>query len=440
MDLLLQRLDTPVAALQYTPPAGRSFRETVNVQAAKYILTLSQAEFEDQFVDAEFREFRCRTKSDAAGHFQMMRALCSTFVGCNGDHRPTYKYGQGSDSGRIYVDGRGGAQRVSCGVRNMLVTPDMVDYDMCNAHPTILLWVYKSLGLCAHFLDEYVTDRAGVLERTGKTKRDILCLMNKDSNRKKDEGQWVCGFIQELKANKAAIHGIVQAGFTTCNQRNPVSSVVNMLLCSIENCLLQSAIDAFALTHDGSKVIPMYDGFMSDTAISVDDLNAHTAELGVTWKVKEWTQTAVPEFVEQPDESYEAVKARFERDFFIVEEPLMFNIKGKFVPRSDFIDRARPYKFRAASEDGKKGRMKCIFDAWMEDPHKRHYERVTSEPYNPLEGDPTDARTLNEAVPFRFQYIEDEEQRAGAIDDLRYILRHLTTRDEEAGYVLGYLS
>ena len=86
MDLLLQRLDTPVAALQYTPPADRSFRETVNVQAAKYILTLSQAEFEYQFVDAEFREFRCRTKSDAAGHFQMMRALCSTFVGCNGDH------------------------------------------------------------------------------------------------------------------------------------------------------------------------------------------------------------------------------------------------------------------------------------------------------------------------------------------------------------------
>ena len=442
MDLFLAHLERPVSVLDYAPPPSRTFHETVHVQAAKFVLSLTQSAFEERFIDTEFREWQCRTKADARGHFNAVRALCAALVESGGAHRPSYKYGRGSKCGRIYVDGVGGVQRVSLKLRDMLVTPDMVDHDMVNAHPTILLWVYQSLGLNAQFLKEYVNDRAAILAQTGKTKRDFLTMINKDYNKAKNEPEWVGGFIRELKTNKQAIHAIIADGYATANRTNPLSSVINKFLCDIENRLLQGAIDAFGLaTGDDRKVVPMYDGFMTNQPVDLAALNAHTAELGVTWKVKAWTQAAVPAFDERKGQDYASVKARFEEHFYTVRTPHMYFAYEVERTRTQFIDLAGTYQYvPAPSEASPNGLMRPtpIFLRWLGDPYHREYERYDWQPFNPLEEDPTPPEVLNEAAPMAFSYIPAAERDATALPLFTQILEHLCPEEEARTYTLQW--
>ena len=183
---LLQLDDVPEILSNFTHAQPPCFYEEANVDAAKFVMTLSMDEFKDRFVDEEFEEWQCKTKKQMASHYNAVQKLCQMLVDKDGKNSTKYKYGKGTkDCGRVFVDGQGGIQRVSLGLRGMLCTPDMVDYDMANAHPTILLWAMESLELPAPYLREYVSERARVLDENDLEKKDILKLINSDYNKKK---------------------------------------------------------------------------------------------------------------------------------------------------------------------------------------------------------------------------------------------------------------
>lgn len=445
MQAFLSKLENPPAILQEAPPSTPSFTETGHVQAAKYVLTLSPSDFNGHFVDDDFRVWQCKTKREELSHFHTVRKLCKELVMQKGKLTTTYRHGNGSGgTGRVYVNDAGGIQRVSLPLRNMLTTPDMVDYDMANAHPTFLLWVCRQLDLPCNYLRQYVEERSKVLADTGKCKRDVLVMVNSDTNRKRGECPWIKHFVDELDTAKKAIHAVIKGGYPTDNKKNPLSSVVNKFLCDIEHRLLMSTIKKYATTpNPEAKIIPMYDGFMCNAAICIDDLNDHTRALGVTWKVKEWEQTPVPDFHEEETPSYEEVKAKFEEHFSLVKPSssngeLLYVYKNQMVTKHSFETLAMEYSYY--DDRGKEPKFKHILNRWLSDPNKRTYSSIVWEPYNPLEEDPTDVHTLNQAVPMQFEYIPADKRNPDATKSLDRILSHLSNTDEEAQYAKMFIA
>jgi hypothetical protein len=263
-------------------------------------------------------------------------------------------------------------------------------------------------------------------------------MMNKDYNRPSDNA-WTTGFVAELKAIKTVLYTRWKDTYPQTNQQNPISSCVNKLLCDFENQLLQTAIQTF-LQHD-DDCVPMFDGFMCSRLIDVDELNSLTQVCGVRWAVKEWTKRTVPDGfdAQQTGQDYETTKTRFEKKFFIVKKPLMFNYDGDFVSEHAFRVLSKTYKYQTVNENGQPV-TRCIFEKWISDDTHRCYTSVSCEPYNQLENDPTPDHVYNEALKFPFEYIPDTERDVRAMDDLKHILHHLTTEPAEAEYLIRFIA
>jgi len=320
-------------------------KETLDLRACKYISSLTFKQFKEQYCTGNWKDDQTDVfATDVREYQRRINGMCSRLVSKEGLHHPTYKFGKNSTVGRLYIE-EGGLQCLSKQLRYLLSTTGMIDYDIVNCHPVIMLWICDAIGsLKTPYLDEYVNNRAKVLEETGKEKLGMLIMLNKDYNNPKRECHWMQGFIHELKMNKQAVYDIIKDANPTSNHKNPISSTINKLWCEIENRCIQTVIQK--LLTDEDKCSPQFDGFQTNKTIDISTLNELTAELDLEWKVKEWTKAEVPaDFNEKQGQCYESVKARFEEDHFIIEEPLMFNIEGKFVPENDFKVRTKKYKF-----------------------------------------------------------------------------------------------
>jgi hypothetical protein len=258
-------------------------------------------------------------------------------------------------------------------------------------------------------------------------------MMNSDYNRP-SKVPWLSSFIAELKLLKQKLYEMDEYRCPTTNQKNPISSCINKVLCSIENGILQSAITKFA-SPETNMCVPMFDGFMTDK-----DLNKIAK--GVTWIRKEWAPLKVPDsFDESQADEYETCKERFEEMAFIIEEPLMWSMHNKFIPEADFKTRSKVFKYMQQDPDTGREKKKGIFDQWISDETHRCFRTVASEPFHPNESDPTPSDVYNEATPFAFDYIPAEKRNTGgALDMLKHILAHLTTEDEGAEYVLKFIA
>jgi hypothetical protein len=412
----------------------RTFTESIDVKACKYISSLTLENFKDAFCIGEWKEENgATTCADVRTYQRRINALCIQTMAKAEPTKTKYKYGKSAEFGRLYVD-TCGVQSLSKPLRDLMVPSTMVDYDMVNAHPSILLFVYRAMSLPTHFLAEYVSDRENVLQKTGKDKSQMLVMLNKDYNNPQRECDWVKGFVTELKQNKAAIFDVIEDAYRTTKKVNVVSSSVNRLMCDIENRLLQTAMHAFV--KDTDHCVPMFDGFMVNREIDVGALGALTETFGVTWKIKDWQKSSVPaEFDENQGTSYAAVKLQFEEDHFIVRKPLMWSAHGKFVPKADFMDLAAEYQYK-----NEKGNDTGIFPKWLSDKTKRSYASVTCVPFNPLQEDTTPDDVFNEAIPMSFDYVAKDERNQTALDDFKYIIEHLTNTEEEQNYLVRWVA
>jgi hypothetical protein len=129
-------------------------------------------------------------------------------------------------------------------------------------------------------------NREQVLRDNDITKFDVISTINKD-NSNSIPNQWLKKLHAELKPIKKALLGaadpaLLRGGST----RNPVSSVVNKLLCIEQNKVLL-AVEAASVDAQ----VLMFDGFMIGGTPNSEDLLATLTELssarGVQWKVKE---------------------------------------------------------------------------------------------------------------------------------------------------------
>ena len=180
------------------------------------------------------------------------------------------------------------------------ISKGMIDIDIKNAHPCILLWLCQKEGIECSYIKQYVENREPMLQelmdgrqlsRDG-AKKMLLKAINRDDGRfqqTETDPEWLYDYHQQCKKiaetlSKLYPHYMVQAEKSKKRKDqepwNMKGSAMNRLLCHHENELLK-LIEETVEKHNGSVRNLAYDGCMIADTFSkeeVDELFEDTAK------------------------------------------------------------------------------------------------------------------------------------------------------------------
>ena len=424
--------------------------ETVNVNACKYLTTLTEKQIREKTSDCEsekdwkatyknLTQFNYKVIDTANNHARKNDIDVSAYI----DMPVMYK---------VTADGLTHSTKYSVqdtprGVRALIC--QMNDYDMDCAHFKILKYYCLSQEkpidcplLCAYCEDKnkYRLMAAGGEEdniekalELGKERLAKALNCDKPQGAKK---QWIYNFSVEIGKIRNELleikdyQHIFETG--TDNRKNPKSSQIHRLITSLQGKILKDVIEEFSPV----KCVEMYDGFMTDKEIDISDLNEYTKEYGITWshKIPKQVYHIPDDFQwEDPRKANTADDVTPERQAYLDwrsefegtrEEPINCVINCPYVQyvRVHMENDTRCYnyfnkdniqqvyqncpKFTILTNKGpveKKG-----ISLWLEDPERMTFERKDFKPYNKNKSAVPDY-LLNTFKPFPRSMVTDEE-------------------------------
>jgi P4 family phage/plasmid primase-like protien len=258
-----------------------NYTETINLENAK---KASLMEYEDYLFKFKAKEWededgkKCSSKS----YFERIKNWLKKVVKRNkATYITKYKYSKNQLNGRIYVRGMG-IQSVPCMLKCYLLEGiECNDYDMKNAHYTILQYIIKknNLKVSTKYLDNYVKYRTSILEKNKLSKMDyILALFNDNCINPKLKVFHKELSIIKKKINEKEKHNIND--ISNLSKKNPISSLLSKILGYYENEILQEVMSKY------ESYIPYYDGFIGEKNIDIKDIDKITEKYGVKWAIK----------------------------------------------------------------------------------------------------------------------------------------------------------
>ena len=161
------------------------------------------------------------------------------FEGVEIEYRPSNK----NPNGRFFAKNSMALQRIHGELRAFLTRGLYHDYDMKNAHPTILCQLSEEVGLPTAHQHNYVRNRAKLLEESGATKKEMLIKLNTDNARfPATKSKALKNVVDEWNLCKKTLYNKNKGKFESTNDKNPISSIINKMMCVKENEILQSAM------------------------------------------------------------------------------------------------------------------------------------------------------------------------------------------------------
>lgn len=354
--------------------------EMIDLNNVKYLLSLNNADL-GQHIDPYNKYGEKRTKEDIQHYLSGIKKYLSKINDDGLTEREVPYCIKGCN--RLYHSGTGFVlQQLACDYRNFIINQGCRDYDMKNAHPTILLKLTVEAGLPHIMLKNYVENREAFLEENEVDKQQVLRLLNQDKPKKQNGTLQL--LVAEVLQNKKKLiekHKNKLHKKRKKNMKNPNSSAISNILCYYENMLLQRVIDA------GIPVsIPMYDGFIAppDTNVDINELNTLTEDYGIIWTNKE---LETPFELEEYEEvkSYKTMKEQFEKEVQYIMDLNIYKrrseIDGEWKTYTTEKIKSAYKKWRSSKMTAK-GEVPCdFFEVWLEDPDRLDYERCEFEPY-----------------------------------------------------------
>lgn len=380
---------------QQTSKMKLQYFEHVNVDRCRQVLAMTRGQIKETFWDKN-EVSKDGHDFDWVSYIARLRRYLQFAISQNGAYDREYKFAENHNDGRIYVKDYG-IQSLQKNLRNFLCDEYYYDIDIANAHPCILLHLCKEHGVYTPYLENYVLDRQNVLCQNKLFKKDILVAINKDNNKEKPKNKWYNAFIAELTNIKQSLHPVVEAyGFKTRNTTNPISSLINKCMCSLENKIIQQTVEFFG---DCAEV-PMFDGLMVSKDYCPPDMIQNTIESLNELFVQEYhdlikfdlkpTRSDVLVDSALDGESYEAVKTKFELEHFQTMNPFRFwksyiTVDGSVaytqLSTHDFKTVCKEFVITDINKDGKMYETD-IYDKWIADKTRRVYQCVDFIPFH----------------------------------------------------------
>tara|TARA_R110001632_G_scaffold67569_1_gene158654 strand:- start:1073 stop:3295 length:2223 start_codon:yes stop_codon:yes gene_type:complete len=438
--------------------SGITIKEEVNVGRAKQLLSLPNDKFES-IVWSDEQSMKGEKELTKEAYIKLLRGYCESSIQNDGTNMVSYHY-----SKAMKTDGRRFAkpfalQSIKHIVRGYLVGDKYIDYDMANCHPTLLRKMLlgalydnqaKSFAKDYPCLNEYVLDRAKFLGASECLKRDILVMMNssratsiENIYARRIDAEFKC--IQKVVFDDKRICDAEMAKHKP-HERTPnkKGKFLNRMLCIVEDQIIGQVIDHYGVDNVSTL---MFDGIHlpTDMGDQVETLNGITEDFGVTWTTKPFDLEINAAVLKASDgcpvydfKTYEIVKEKFERNHFIVTEPLTYCLESDrgvhAYTKSDFKDLTAPIVYM-----DKDGKSKPIFDKWLRDPQRRSYIKkdfipcdTSSDPqiYNTFAGFPYGDW---ETTPF--------DERPDAVENFKELLGVLCDHDPESlKYLTNYFA
>ncbi len=365
------------------------------------------------------------------------------------NYKANIQYNPSADNreGRLYSSQKS-MQNVCYSVRDFIRAEDLIDYDMKNAHPTLAIHLFKKLfgeTVMISTLKDYENNRAVILENHGITKMEVLATMNQD--RCLIQKPFLKTLHKELKPLKQKIFNNPDYTYLRgTNTRNPHSSVLNKLLCIEERKIIDKIFKTYGFQ------VNMFDGFMTNKSIPLEELNELTKEQGIKWDIKCPAPLEYIEPDEKEDESmlvnYNQLKEEFEKNNFKLRNPTVFvevGSDGKLIMRkiADFkvVYNCLFYYLVGVDKKGKKKiEKKKFINAWLEDEFARSYDNVDF--YPPPLACPDKVYNLYSG----FAYEKEDWENNYDKGDYTLIMNHLRLlagddkTDECVEFILNYLA
>ena len=290
-------------------------------------------------------------------------------------------------SGRQFVRGGCGLQSFQKAIRHTIGGDAYRDYDMVNAHPVILNQYCDKNGISHQFLSGYVKGRDAIIDVLGMprdvAKKLILSVMNgglDEYNQIQNKPTWLSLFkneIQEIHTAIAEKNPELLKAVKATKAFNVNGSVMNHILCDIENTILCSCIEFLKLKGVSvENVVLVFDGFMLPKGLEID-LDAMTAyaeqKTGYSVQMVEKPMTCALDISAFPDPVIdENPFVEFEKSHFKVMNPLAFVRETKDTVQ--FLNKTELATMYQNLPDF--DRHNTFINAWLKSPEMRTYEKV----------------------------------------------------------------
>jgi len=418
------------------------FEERIDLTRAKYILNLPNDKIESEMYDPEETNEH-GDKWDTENYITRIKRFLKLAVLQKGQIKQHYKFSKRlGNSGRKLVKGFG-VQSLQHKLRGFLIKDFYNDFDIINAHPTLILHLVKKKFPNKEFknLEKYVNKRNELLTMYKASKRDILISLNSDK-KTNSKNQLVISLDNEFKQIQKLFWDLDYYNhFKDSKKKNPKGSFINTVLCILENEILDIAIQKIK-----GVSVPMFDGFLADKSLckeeTIKKLNECTLEYGVKWCHKEHNNEIVM------DESliveneiildYETAKINFEEEFFMVKNPVCFVREDEnnliTYSKADFQTLTECELYFEANKEGDLIE-KSVFQKWIKDKKRRSYDKMDFIPtYKELP-----SNIYNTFRGFAYEGIPTENK-----EGLNLFLEHLKLlvnyEEESFKYLVSYLS
>ena len=227
----------------------------------------------------------------------------------------TYKPVSNKMDGRVYLEGDMGLQRIWGVIRGVLCNGLMLDIDMKNAHPTILLYLCKINNLMCLPLEGYVNNRDAILnefmasDNIDKATAKMIFIMSLNFNKQikgvkiankqhKIKYPFFMEFDKSIKLLQIKLSDIYSSIYNKYkNDNNNYGKFTNELMCNNENTILKEVIKHITTIYGDIVInVPMFDGLMVshkqslhniDQKEIVSVLDTLTSKYAIKWDIKQ---------------------------------------------------------------------------------------------------------------------------------------------------------
>jgi hypothetical protein len=376
-------------------------KEKINLEKAEFLLNLPNPDFE-ALVWTDTDDSKGNKFMKKESYIKEIKPFLKLHLETDGEVPVKYDYSKNMKTdGRLFAN-KFSLQKAKKNVRGFLCSETENDYDMVNAHPSILRYIMKTyypedFDKTYPALNDYINDRDKFIYNSGLSKKDVLTLMNSE-------------YKKQLTNNAA--NKIYQEFLTIQNKlwnelpckiekyqkfkktgNNKKGRFINAILNVFENKILMEIVEHYNNEYGDNSPISslIFDGLHISSQLEdqTNILNEITKKYGVVWAIKEFDlsiqesevyQNRSPPAYGYESNTYEDVKREFEKTHFMVKKPLGFveldEDDGSYYnyKSQEFQIVTAHYKYT----DTSKGKLEqqSIYRKWIDDPNKRQYKNI----------------------------------------------------------------